>query len=107
MPKKNPAPVELTDDQLTTDYPEQFHECRAGQHQWRWQVAGRNNGFVVLRGLCRQCKTVRQDTVSANSGSLVHRSYDYPEGYCGIGWHPKDEFRKVWLNDLLRKEKSG
>lgn len=108
--KPTPKVTPLIDESehIPTDYPTAFRSCKAFGHNWRHRVESDRNGIVVLVNICQgSCKAVRTDTLSRYSGALISRTYDYPEGYTGIGWHNKDDYRLSWLEAVIGPTKVG
>jgi hypothetical protein len=74
---------------------EAYLMCRSFGHAWRLahrgQLADSQLWSFILS--CRSCRTKREDVVTQRGG-VVHRHYDYPEGYLRPG-HTfiRDEYR--------------
>ena len=71
------------EDEEIHDYAQAFLTCRTFGHAWRIVASaqlGESDSFWTFVVKCRTCKTERRDVVT-RSGSLGHRTYEYPEGY--------------------------
>lgn len=89
--------------------PEQFQECRLGDHRWKRQGApmAEGGGLYVIRWRCPGCRGKRFDRVT-RSGTLYARWYKMPEGYGVRGFghasRRKAPYRRVLLD---RTEETG
>lgn len=58
-----------------------YVECRTFGHAWYQHEGNVQNGVTPVLLRCERCTTVRYDEYGSNTGDLVSRSYQYPDGY--------------------------
>jgi len=93
--------AEHTDDrpqELDSDYPDKFLECRSLQHHWKVIGYYHAMGEIVRALMCERCGTDRHDYWSP-SGVRLRNTYSYTDGYSiGNGGASKWEVRQEVLN---------
>ena len=57
--------------------------------------------------LCVRCTAERHDIVSIIDGRLLQREYRYPEGYKLAMKYSRDEFRKVLIQRIRRRDRQS
>lgn len=96
------------------NYPDDFLECRAGQHVWKRPGAKKNRTrgmvltddgkYVQVKKQCEVCKTIKVELIDPRTGECIDREYQHPAGYLltGIKRRPKKAgWRKALYSDLL------
>jgi hypothetical protein len=88
----------------------QYGDCRRLGHAWfdvpsDWKPS---IGYP-LTYRCDRCGTERREQVGPNTGELVSRHYNYPEGYqYAKDERPsKDEFRRMFVEQMIRRQRRG
>ena len=79
--------------------------CRTLGHAWdsipvpRSEAVALPPGSIWLWLRCTRCSTERKDAVSAMTGYVDRRRYEYPDGYSRAGEDPiaRDDWRKQYL----------
>jgi len=106
-------------DPRVKDMPLEYLACREGSHHFPWATAKRERiregGRELRRTVrtCDTCGTVRIDVYNTRTFELVHRHYDYAEGYTtapGTGRMERTSvrrelFRRIWDEEEEEKEK--
>jgi hypothetical protein len=96
-----------------TYFASRFGLCRSVGHSWGRPALTRDaDGLVSVRLTCSHCPTTRRDTLNPHNGGLVKRRYEHPEGYLVHGLDvterpTKEDYRKVWIGDLMSRSRSG
>lgn len=99
-----------------TSYRNTYLECRLGMsgHSWRWQ-----HDFKILRNSrgvitefsrlrrCTRCKTQSVKVYDGKTGTLLRRTYTYPDGYMIDTTHFKMMPGMAALEALNRAMASG
>lgn len=91
-------------------YDQSFLHCRTFGHSWKEVSTNRKTkdnvtGVVALLLRCTSCRTRRYDEVSMLSGSLLYRSYEYPENYLREEKTTRNEYRLALVKQALKKPK--
>ncbi len=98
-------------DLTTAQYEQsQYVRCHTIGHAWfdydnsEWRP--QFGDPLVLR--CERCGTERRDVIGA-IGQIVHRHYDYPDGYkYGRGELPtRGEFRRMLIEQRIREARAN
>lgn len=82
-PRKQAPPV------ITISLEDQFLACQTFGHAWdniTGTAAVPVHAGAILTGKrmvlrCIRCTTTREDVLNGYTGDLIHRAYDYPQGY--------------------------
>lgn len=86
-----------------------YSDCRLLGHLWHvvpsdWKATIGHP--MTVR--CERCNIERRDQIGSNTGEVVARKYQYPEGYLfhrenGTELPRRDDFRLAWLEHEVTK----
>ena len=88
---------------IPADY--KYATCRAEGHHWKYKRLRVDGNVVFILGECRLCPTTVEFGLSEICGTYIYdRKYTYPDDYRLEGYHPRSEWRTLWVMGLETKK---